>query len=174
MVLPTLSCSPADEGIPLPPLPLNEGTLTAVMDEIIPAGESMPSASEARVLRYFRQLAAGAPEQSAPPVSDLVGTLEGALEAVDVGSHERFGGPFLELSEVQRVEVLERLEETDPAVFGGLSVLVYEAYYVQPAVWELLGYEPFPTDESGPGMDPFDETALDRVRSTTTLYREVL
>ena len=59
-------------------------------------------------------------------------------------------------------------------VFGELSTLVYEAYYVQPAVWGLLGYEPYPTGEAGPSMDPFDVAALERVRSAPALYREVL
>ncbi len=174
MVLPTLSCSPADQEFRLAPLPLDERTLTTVIDELIPAGEGMPSATEAGVLRYFRQLAAGVPEQLAPPVPDHVQTLGGALDAVEASSRERFESPFLELSEPQRVEVLEQLAATDPAVFGGLSTLVYEAYYVQPAVWELLGYEPYPTGEAGPLMDPFDEAMVDRVSSAPPSYREVL
>lgn len=164
MLLPTLSCLPADQESALPPLPLDERTLTGVVDEIIPAGEGMPSASEAGVLRYFRQLAGQMP--------DLPQTLGRALEAVEESNRERFTAPFLELSEPQRVEVLEEFEGTDPDVFFELRNLVYEAYYVQPAVWERLGYEPYPTGEAGPRMDPFDPAALDRVRSSPALYRE--
>jgi hypothetical protein len=173
-VLPILSCLPADDEAALPSLPLDEGALTAAMDEIIPAGEGMPSASEAGVLRYFRRLAAGGVEQVAPPLPDLAETLSGALEAMEAGSNERFGRPFLDLSAPERVEVLERLEASDPGVFFGFSTLVYEAYYVQPAVWELLGYEPYPTGEAGPTLDPFDESALARVRSAPPMYREAL
>lgn len=173
-MLPILSCLPADEEAALPPLPLDEDTLAAVIDEIIPAGEDMPSASEAGVLRYFQRLAAGGSEQVAPPVPDLVDTLRGAVEAVGAGSQERSARPFLELATPERVEVLEGLETADPDVFFGLSFLVYEAYYVQPAVWELLGYEPYPTGEAGPALQPFDESALARVRSMPSLYREVL
>lgn len=166
IALPTLSCSPADQEIALAPLPLDERTLTAVIDEIIPAGEGMPSASEAGVVRYFRQIVDQLP--------DLTESLGGALEAVENESHERFESPFLDLSESERVEVLEQLATAGPAIFGGLSTLVYEAYYVQPTVWELIGYEPYPTGEAGPVMDPFDEAALDRVRSMPPSYREVL
>jgi hypothetical protein len=166
MVLPTLACSPGDKTEALPPLPLDERTLAAVIEEIIPAGEGMPSASEAGVLHYFRQLAGQLPE--------LPEALREALDAVEGSSQERFGGAFLDLSTPQRIDALERLEEEDPGVFGGLSVFVYEAYYVQPAVWELLGYEPYPTGEAGPSMEPFDEAALDRVRSAPALYRGVL
>ena len=171
MVLPTLSCLPADEEASLPPLPLDEDTLTAVIDEIIPAEEGMPSASEAGALRYFRQLAAGVPERLAPPVPDLVQTLGGVLEAVEAGSRERFTARFLELSAPQRIAVLVVPVTLPP--FGAFSTLVYEAYYVQPTVWEIIGYEPFPTGEAGPRMEPFDDAALDRVRATPTLYREV-
>jgi hypothetical protein len=166
MVLPTLACSPADQTEALPALPLDERTLAAVIDEIIPAGEGMPSASEAGVLRYFRQLAGQLPE--------LPQALGVALDAIEALSQERFGGAFMDLSGPQRIAALEGLQEIDPGVFGGLSVFVYEAYYVQPAVWELLGYDAYPTGEAGPSMDSFDGAALERVRNGPALYREVL
>lgn len=164
MLLPTLSCMPSDGDEALPPLPLDEAALTAVMDEILPAEEGMPSASEAGVLDYFRLLAR--------EVSDLPQMLSGHLERIEAAAKERFGRPFSVLARIDKIATMEHVEDADPTLFEELPTLVYEAYYVQPMVWDLIGYEPYPTGGGGPPLDPFDETMLARVAGLPPLYRE--
>ena len=54
-----------------------------------------------------------------------------------------------------------------------LRDLVYEAYYTQPRVWKLIGYEFNPTNEAGPHLKPFDESVLAQVKKMPRRYREV-
>jgi hypothetical protein len=49
---------------------------------------------------------------------------------------------------------------------------VYEGYYINEKVWELIGYEPYPTLSAGPEMEPFNEQLLDRVKQTPALYKK--
>jgi hypothetical protein len=58
-------------------------------------------------------------------------------------------------------------------LFKVLRDFTYEAYYLQPKVWKLIGYEFHPTNERGPSMKPFDESALGEVRKRPRYYREV-
>ncbi len=50
--------------------------------------------------------------------------------------------------------------------------MVYEGYYVQPVVWEAIGYEPYPTGGGGPTLEPFDPALLERVAGQPASYRE--
>jgi hypothetical protein len=71
------------------------------------------------------------------------------------------------------VDALKRLERRPPAeLFATLRDFTYEAYYTRPKVWKLIGYEFYPTNQSGPRMEPFDEAVLAQVRKMPRLYRE--
>lgn len=141
-------------------------TLIAIVDEIIPASNGMPAASEVGALNYFALLAA---EQRSLPE-----TLQRGVAAVDDLSQERFENSFSSLSKERRILILSELESrVAPEVFANLRNYVYEAYYLQPRVWALLGYEPYPTNAPGPEMEPFDEALLNRVRSMPKGYKEV-
>lgn len=124
--------------------------LGAAMDAIIPRQGNMPSATEAGGLRYFTAL-----KQAEPA---LAAEILAALDQVGDSS------PV--------VEALKQLEKEHPAQFVVLRDFVYEAYYTQPQVWKLIGYEFHATDHQGPKMKPFDEAVLATVRTKPKYYRE--
>jgi len=138
--------------------------LLLAMDAIIPAGDGMPSASEAGGLAYLEQLARNEPE--------MTKQLSQSLQALEAMSVQRFEKGFTELVEKDRASALEEMERDAPPQFSLLRDTVYESYYTQPAIWKLIGYVPYPTDHRGPHLKPFDETLLADVRNRPKLYRE--
>lgn len=140
-------------------------SLRAAMNEIIPARDGMPAASDAGGLEYLERVGRGEPQIEAD--------LKQALDGLERMSQSRFRAAFTKVSSLQRVEVLSALETGSPEVFAKLRDHVYESYYTQPKVWKLIGYEFYPTNEAGPHMKPFDESVLAKVRQMPKLYREV-
>jgi hypothetical protein len=134
------------------------------MDAIIPAGDGMPSASEAGGLTYISQLMEHEPA--------MAKQLRSALQSLEAFSMRRFDRPFTQLAEQDRVSGLEDLERDAPPQFALLRDTVYESYYTQPAIWKLIGYVPYPTDHQGPHLKPFDESLLADVRKRAKLYRD--
>ena len=147
--------------------PRERDLLRAVMDQIIPRGDGMPAASEVGGVNYLDRLAQKDEEISR--------RLRGCLDAVETLSVKKFGNPFVSLAGDEQVEVLRGMESSEPTVasFAALREYVYEAYYTQPEVWKLLGYDFHATNESGPAMKPFDENALAQVRRKPKYFREV-
>lgn len=139
-------------------------SLQAAIDEIIPAGEGMPAASDAGGLEYLGRVSLREPEFAAD--------IERALDALEGLSEGRFHAAFARLSSRERVEILTALETQSPGVFVKLRDHVYESYYTQPRIWKLIGYTFYPTDQAGPPMKPFDESVLAKVRRMPKLYRE--
>jgi hypothetical protein len=138
--------------------------LHAAMDEIIPARDGMPAASEVGGLQYLNRIAAGDAE--------VAGGIRTSLAALDKCSKQLFEKAFNELEREARISALTKLETTVPIELTRLREYVYEAYYTQPRVWKLIGYEFYPTDHPGPHMKPFDESILADVRKRPKLYRE--
>jgi hypothetical protein len=134
--------------------------LHAAMDEIIPAGDGMPAASEMGGVAYLERIAAGDAQ-----VAEEIRT---AIAALQKSSAQ----PFDQLDHDARVAALKNLESREPNQLAHLRDYVYESYYTQPRVWKLIGYEFYPTDHPGPHMEPFDESILADVRNRPKLYRE--
>lgn len=124
-------------------------TLHAAMDEIIPASDGMPAASEAGGIPYFERIAS----QDA----DVANEIRNALVTLRAQTAQ----PFHQLDHGARIAALKELESREPTQFAHLRDYVYESYYTQPKVWKLIGYEFYPTDHAGPHMEPFDESILD-------------
>lgn len=139
--------------------------LSSVMDEIIPADDGMPAASEVGGVEYLQRLC-----QSLPGLND---DLKQSLTEVDGISHSHFGKSFLALTKSERIQTLVEMEKMKPKLFATLRDYTYEAYYTQPRVWKLMDYTFYPTNESGPKMKPFDESVLAEVRRKPRFYREV-
>ncbi len=140
--------------------------LRAAMDEIIPAADGMPAASEVGCGEYLERLASQSP--------DICKNLAKCLATLEALSHKLFGRSYADLTSSKRVEALTLMENGSDALhFGVLRDFVYEAYYQQPQVWKLIGYEFHATNQSGPHMKPFDDSALAKVRKMPKLYREV-
>jgi hypothetical protein len=125
----------------------------------------MPAASEMGGVDYLEGLARQLP--------DFRRDLAKALTMLEEISQKLVGKSFSSLSSPERVEVLEQLERrAAPKIFASLRDSVYEAYYTNPRVWKLIGYEFYATNQPGPPMKPFDETMLAEVRRRPRLYRE--
>jgi hypothetical protein len=139
--------------------------LRAVIDEIIPAGNGMPAASEAGVLPYLEDLADKNP--------NFRKTLDQSLTSLEELSQSRLHKRFFWLAAPQRVLILQTLEKLRPASFSFLRDYTYEGYYTQPKIWSLMGYQFKPTNGAAPRMKPFDESVLDQVRRKPKHYREV-
>ncbi len=139
--------------------------LHAVLDQIIPAGDGMPAASEVGGVEYLDRLASQTPE--------IKRDLEKSLTALQELASRQSGKDFTALSPADRVETLKKLEKQQPEAFGSLRDYVYESYYTQPKIWKLIGYEFYPTNAAGPKMNPFDESVLAKVKMIPKLYREV-
>ena len=156
-----VSLRPASAGLD----PRLRKSLRAIMDEIIPAGDGMPAASQAGGLEYLERVSRQEPQIGAD--------LEQALHALERLTESRFHAGLASVTTSQRVEILTALETQSSEVFARLRDHVYEAYYTQPKIWKLIGYDFYPTNESGPRMKPFDESVLSNVRKMPRLYREV-
>ncbi len=140
--------------------------LRSAMDEIIPAGDAMLAASDAGCGDYLEKLAV--------QFSDIRKSLAKSLAALDALSRKQSGRSFADLPSASRIETLRKMEKgIDAQHFGVLRDFIYEAYYQQPQIWKLIGYEFYPTNQSGPRMKPFDDSALAKVREMPELYREV-
>lgn len=140
--------------------------LRAAMDEIIPAGDGMPAASEVGGVEYLARIARENPQ--------IKQELQKSLAALAALSQKQFGKEFTSLPQPERVEALKKFEAQRPKRnFVKLRDHVYEAYYTQPKIWKQLGYSFYPTDGLGPKMKPFDPSSLDRVRKMGKLYREI-
>jgi len=135
------------------------------MDEIIPGSDNMPAASQVGSVEYLDRLARQIPA--------LKRELEEALGKLEEVSRQGFARSFPKLSHIERMQTLRALEaQAPPKSFSTLRNYVYEAYYTQPKVWRLIGYEFHATDQAGPQMKPFDEAMLVKARKKEKLYRE--
>ncbi len=127
--------------------------LQSAMDELIPAGDGMPAASEVGSLAYLDELTVTYPR--------VAKQLQGSLRALDALCRSSRQASFTKLTREHRVEVLTALEKQNPSAFGSLQDLVYEAYYTRPAVWKQIGYTFYPTEGMGPPvMDAWNDAVL--------------
>ena len=141
-------------------------TLRAAMDEIIPAVEDMPAASAVGGVEYVARVA-----REDKAIRQAIGQSLAGIEAL---SKKLKAKSFTALSRPQRVETLQAYEKQSPKEFVTLRDFTYEAYYTEPRVWKLIGYELHPTNEAGPRIKPFDESVLAQVKNMPKRYREVL
>jgi hypothetical protein len=140
--------------------------LQSAMDEIIPAGDGMPAASEVGSMAYLHELTVTYPK--------VAEELHHSLNALEALCRRSQGASFSNVTHGQRVEVLTALEKQDASAFTSLQQLVYEAYYTRPAVWKLIGFTFQPTDGMGPPVKKvWNEAVLNNVRKKPRGYREV-
>ena len=141
------------------------GALRAAADEIIPASDGMPAASEVGCVEYLTRLT----QEDA----SIRRSLAGAIEALEAATREHFCNAFARLKRAERVRSLRAFEHDRPETFAVLRDYVYEAYYTRPKVWKLIGYQFYPTNQAGSRMKLFDESALNQVRKKPRYYREI-
>ena len=146
---------------------LDRRTLRAAADVIIPAQRQMPAASAVGAVRYLERIAA-----ADRTVEDL---LRAGLRAVAVHAGATHNIRFDQLTIERQTEVLAYAETTNtPAgFFGTLRDLVYEAYYTQPSVQQLVAYNFRSGRRRTAPVAPFDERLVVRVRQQKPFYRQV-
>ncbi len=70
--------------------------------------------------------------------------------------------------------MLARFEKSDAAgFFAALRDLVYEAYYTQPRIQKLLGYNFRSGRRRTAPLEPFDEQRVGACAAMAPLYRQV-
>ncbi len=148
---------------PLSPAMLDD--LRAAVDEIIPAVDGMPAASEVGSIEYLTSVASRD--------SAFRAALEDSLEGLRRAARERFGRPFARLAPADRVEALRIFERDHSSSFANFRDDIYESYYTNQRVWKEIGYQFYPTNQAGPHMKPFDESVLANVGKKPRYYREV-
>ena len=135
------------------------------MDEIIPASGKMPAASEVGGIDYILKVLKGYPELI-DPFDKMLFTLNELSKTTENDNFENLDSP-------SRIGVLQKFEKEETQMFAVLQNFVYESYYINEKVWELIGYEPYPTNSAGPEMEAFDESMLDRVKQMSSLYIKI-
>lgn len=158
------SCTPGDSSSKVLDTALQK-ILNAAMDEIIPAGDGMPAASETGGINYLLKLLEKYPEQAK--------TLSAGLSTLNNLSNKKFKKDFIKITSDERILLLQEQEKDNAAFFNQLRDYTYESYYLSPQVWKLIGYEPHPTFSAGPLMEDFDEKLLDRVRMLPTIFKNI-
>jgi hypothetical protein len=139
--------------------------LVAFADEIVPATDGMPSASDVGAAAYLERVAA-ADEGIAASLRDLVASIERRARESHAASFDRLPAP-------DRLALLQAMEKEEADRFRAARDLVYEAYYTNPLVWKRLGYDFIGAESVGPPLEPFEEALLERVRALPRLYRSV-
>lgn len=132
--------------------PRTADTLNAYADTLIPGGDGWPAPSQAGVVAHA--------ETAVTKNAALRGSLLFALQAVDVHAGRSRQVPFAELGSGDKVEALTELESQNPAVFGAVRELIYDAYYssapVRAAVEERTGFRARAALD-GTGVAHFDD-----------------
>ncbi len=149
--------------------PKRAATLRAWIDTLVPGDEHWPGAAETDGLGYIDAVA-----QAAPALRPII--LHG-IDTLGALATDEHGTSFALCTEGQRRALLVKLELLNPdGAFELVFELALEAYYRDDCVLGVLekrtGFSMQRATE-GWEMEPFDESALDRVRAMPPRYRVV-
>jgi hypothetical protein len=144
---------------------INDPTLRAVLDEIIPpaADGSFPGAGLPSVAERVQQAIAEDSELAAE-----FGTGFAALaELVSADGSETFP----EMPPTARTEAITKLSEQAPDFFAKLLSCTALAYYQEPSVVTALGMEARPPFPEGYEVKPWDASLLEPVLTRPPFHR---
>jgi hypothetical protein len=125
--------------------------LALLADQLIPAADGMPSASEAGV----------------------AGEWLDAIVAAEPGFGPALASVLAEADVSDPAGALKRIETTDPNGWGTLTTVVAGAYFLNPAIAERVGYPGRPAIPVDDGSEPdwLQDGLLDSVKSRGPIYR---
>ena len=125
--------------------------LALLADQLIPAGDGMPSASEAGVAGEWLDAIVAAEPGFGPALASV-------LAQADVSDP---------------AGALKRIETTDPNGWGTLTTVVAGAYFLNPAIAKKVGYPGRPAIPVDDGSEPdwLQDGLLDSVKSRGPIYR---
>lgn len=135
-------------------------TLAAVLDELIPAQGALPGAGALGVATYVEQALRNAP--------DLRAMILQGLEDLETGSRHRHAAGFVELTQEQRVALLNEQGFLFP-----LLLHAYIGYYQHPQVATALGSGAAPPHPRGYELKGNDLSLLEEVRRRGARFRSV-
>ena len=138
-------------------------TLKAVMDRMVPPTGEMPGAGSLALAEEVEHMARRVP--------GLASALLRTLDALSLDPGARVAGGFLALEEEARDEAIRTIESTLPVAFALLLDMVYTAYYSDGRVHERIGWASDPPQQGDSQPEPFDESALDKVRGREPFWR---
>jgi hypothetical protein len=130
---------------------LDRTRLGELADALIPAGDGMPSATEAGAAgRWLDEVLAARPDLAIP-----------------------LGGVAPATAGLEPAEAIAALPERDPAAWAAFTTAVPAAYFMNPDVRARLGYpgqQAVPIDPDAP-PDYLEDGLLDSVRARPPVYR---
>ncbi len=138
--------------------------LEDVLDNIIPGSDEMPAAG---------LVASDFVERSAIGSVAIKRIVLDIVSATDAMAGLHHNKRFLDVSDSAKESLLKIVEEQNKGIFSDFVNLVYDGYYTNPSVIDLLGVDagvPQPTGFSNP---PFDPGIVDDVRMRGPRYRVV-
>ena len=142
------------------PSPLyTSSKLTAVLETLVPAEDDFPAASEADIqVQFAKDIAADGNEK----------LLDQMIDALPIDFETR-SGP-------ERENALRGVEASIPETFGAVLRHVYNAYWSNQTVREVLeaveGYPARPPHYAGYDLEPFDPETLAVQRKRAPFWRE--
>ena len=147
--------------------------LEAIQNRLIPAQDGMPGAGDAGCPMTIDRFLSERPALRRPVIAAL-----NAVEATAAGAAseatETAGAThvaFLSLADAARDEALRSVEAAHPELFKTLLHQTYTAYYTNPAVLLILGWNP-PQPEGFATPPPFDEALLANVKQRGKVWRD--
>ncbi len=129
-------------------------SLSALLDTVLPASEdgSMPSARELDFLAYVREQA----QEFMPKLAAIV---------------DHFDDEFSNQPLSTRLAAVEDYSKTEKQTFNGLLFHIYDCYYQNSRVCELIGVRPGAPFPQGYAVEPGDLSLLDTVLAHPRSYR---
>ena len=147
--------------------------LEAIQNKLIPAQDGMPGAGDAGCPMTIDRFLSERPALRRTVIAAL-----NAVEAAAAGAASEATATagathvaFLSLTDAARDEVLRGVEAAHPELFKTLLNQTYTAYYTNPAVLLILGWNP-PQPEGYPTPPPFDEALLANVKQRGKIWRD--
>jgi hypothetical protein len=125
---------------------IDRQTLSALADELIPAADGMPSASQAGAAGRLLDEVLAVRGDLEEPLAELTAAARGADPAAEV----------------------DRLRSEDPPLFEALTTAVAGGYFLSPDVRERLGY---PGQKAKRLEDDFDGALLQPVIDRGPIFR---
>lgn len=136
-----------------------EAKTNALLSTLVPAEDGFPAAGELDIPAAFAKDVATDGNEA---------LVEQLLKALP--------DDFADQSDAVRENILKSVEANQPAVFGGVLRHVYNAYYINPVVRDVLekveGYPARPPMYAGYEMDKFDPESLIVQRKRKPFWRK--
>jgi hypothetical protein len=138
--------------------------VTAILDRIIPASETMPGAGQI-ALDFLDEVIGRSPK--------LKRSFGAGLSEIEVYAQATYQQDFISLPDEDKDGVLRHIEAAQPAFFEALTRQTYNGYYTNSRIIELLGLEARPPQPKGHQIEPGNLGLIENVQKRGIVYRPV-